>query len=357
MQRSTGTESRAFPNNPEQPLVPAYTFDEIAEGLQRLRSRAGNPSYAEIVRRIAQARQLNGMASTAARPARTTVYDCFRTGRSRVSATLVGEIVLALTADEQLAEGWAKLCVSASAGGVEPGAHENATAEGETGAATSELGGPRRPSAGFTAVLMAAGVGLNLALIWIFAGPPLGWLHLPLFLDMIGTAICAMALGPWCGAAVGVLTNLGETAVLGTSSIPFALVQIVGALLWGYGLRRFGFGRTLPRYFLLHLLVALACTATATPILVLLFPSDGGHNAQITLINTIHHVVDSFVASVFSGNLFYSVIDKLIAGFAALPALAQIHARYPLPGLGALPSPIKTVIGGSSPASDAWPSS
>lgn len=320
MHPSSDSGKSSIPNKPEQPGQ-GWTYDEIAGGLQHLRARAGNPSYASIVRLIAEARQFDGASSFADRPARTTVYDCFRSGRARVNARLVGEIVAALTGDEELAGEWVERCATAQATPrlVEIQAADTAT--------------PSRPPARYQAGVMAAGVGLNLSLIWLFAGPPLGWLQLPVFLDMIGTAICAIALGPWYGVAVGVATNLSEVAVVGPSSIPFALVQAAGALAWGYGVRALGFGRNLSRYFALHILVALVCTATAAPILVFFFPSDGGHNSQIALINSIHKVVDSFAASVFSGNLFYSVIDKLIAGFAALPALGMSHARYPIPGL------------------------
>jgi energy-coupling factor transport system substrate-specific component len=322
MRPSSDSGKSTIPNKPEQSGSEVWTYDEIAEGLQHLRAQAGNPSYASIVRLIAEARQLDGSSSSADRPARTTVYDCFRSGRARVNARLVGEIVAALTRDEELAGVWAERCATAQA------------TVGLAEAPAAVTAAPSRPSVRYRAVVMTVGVGLNLALIWLFAGPPLGWLELPVFLDMIGTAICSIALGPWYGVVVGIATNLGEVAVVGPSSIPFALVQTAGALAWGYGVRALCFGRSLSRYFALHILVALACTATASPILVFLFPSDGGHNSQIALINSIHKVVESFAGSVFSANLFYSVIDKLIAGFAALPVLGMIHAHYPIPGLG-----------------------
>ena len=94
---------------------------------------------------------------------------------------------------------------------------------------------------------------------------------------MTGTAIAAMALGPCWGALVGGVTNLLGVASSGPASLPFGLVNVAGALVWGYGVRRFGLGRTLPRFFSLNLLVALVCSAVAVPILLLLFSGSTGH--------------------------------------------------------------------------------
>ncbi|MGB9034947.1 MAG: hypothetical protein WCC45_10560, partial [Paeniglutamicibacter sp.] len=69
--------------------APMGAYDEIAQDLQQLRFAAGDVSYAEIVRRIAAHRERNGVDAGNARPARTTVYDAFRTGRTRVNPHLV----------------------------------------------------------------------------------------------------------------------------------------------------------------------------------------------------------------------------------------------------------------------------
>ena len=45
-------------------------------------------------------------------------------------------------------------------------------------------------------------------------------LRLPVYLDMIGTAISAIVLGPWWGALVGVLTNGGSALISGPVSLP-----------------------------------------------------------------------------------------------------------------------------------------
>ena len=42
----------------------------------------------------------------------------------------------------------------------------------------------------------------------VIGGTVAGALKLPIFLDMIGTAVVAMTIGPWWGALVGVITNV-----------------------------------------------------------------------------------------------------------------------------------------------------
>ena len=83
-------------------------------------------------------------------------------------------------------------------------------------------------------------------------------LNLPTFLDMIGTAVAAIVLGPWWGALVGVMGNVAGAFFTGPVGIPFALANVAGALVWGYGVRSLGMGATVTRFFILNILVALA---------------------------------------------------------------------------------------------------
>lgn len=56
------------------------------------------------------------------------------------------------------------------------------------------------------------------------------------FLDMLGTALASLALGPWWGAGVGATTNLLLYYLLPSSPslMVFSLVNILGGLYWGY---------------------------------------------------------------------------------------------------------------------------
>ena len=148
-------------------------------------------------------------------------------------------------------------------------------------------------------------------------------LRLPVYLDMIGTAISAIVLGPWWGALVGVLTNCGSALISGPTSLPFAIVNVVGALLWGYGVRSWRLGRTIPRFFLLNINVAIACTIVAAPIIVLVFGGATGNGAD-ALTGTFLAVGQNLVASVFSSNILTSLADKIIGGFVALAIIEAL---------------------------------
>lgn len=148
-------------------------------------------------------------------------------------------------------------------------------------------------------------------------------IRLPVYLDMIGTAISAIVLGPWWGALVGVLTNGGSALISGPVSIPFAIVNIVGALIWGYGVRSWKLGRTVPRFFLLNVIVAVACTIVAAPIIVLVFGGATGNGAD-ALTGTFLAVGQNLVTSVFSSNILTSLADKIIGGFVALAIIEAL---------------------------------
>src|SRR5207249_608055 len=56
-----------------------------------------------------------------------------------------------------------------------------------------------------------------------------------LFLDMLGTALAALALGPWWAATIGVLTNVLLANIPGHEQyFNYTIVNVSGALLWGY---------------------------------------------------------------------------------------------------------------------------
>ncbi len=96
------------------------------------------------------------------------------------------------------------------------------------------------------AVIVAAGILLN------YFGLVLSLrLQSILYLDMTGTALTAFLLGPWWGAIVGLLSNSLVNWLLypepGADVIifPWSLVNMAGALFWGFMARRAGFRKYL----------------------------------------------------------------------------------------------------------------
>lgn len=330
-------------HGPDEPV----TFDDIAADLRALRARRGETSFAEISRRISVHRRSQGVPDVAATPPRSTVYNAFRDGRARMDAELVREIALALGESEARADEWHERCtnarralpIRATAADAGPGTGHHASANHETGgSAKSTLAAPTETSGrtpappgptrtrplgrwGAAALLLLC-VAMNIAGNAIVAELSLG-----LFLDMIGTAVAAVALGPWYGVVVAVATH---GIAIGTNSaavLPFTLVNIAGALVWGYGIRRFAMGQTFIRYFVLSLIAGTVCTLVAVPIILSLFASGTGH-AVDGLALTLQNLGLPLTVAVFAGNLMTSLPDKLMTGFVALSLLLFVHARW-----------------------------
>jgi energy-coupling factor transport system substrate-specific component len=310
-------------------------FDRIAEDLQVRRTDAGSPSYAEIALRIARIREQRGGPDATARPARTTVYDAFRTGRRRLDTALVLDIVRALGADEEEVAGWADRCRTARlAEAFPPRAEDPAAAPSSTppppppppASTPPAPGTPPPPVTAKAGLLVALGcIAVNMVGRVLVVVIP----EIPLYVDMVGTAVAAVILGPWWGAGVGLSTNLLGTIVSGPESIPFAIVNVAGALVWGYGVRRWRMGRTLPRFFALNCLVAIVCTSLAVPIIV----ARGGEtgNGADDVIDAIQETVESLWLAVASANILTSLADKTISGFVALLAVDVLPRRVTAP--------------------------
>jgi energy-coupling factor transport system substrate-specific component len=312
----------------------ASSYDEIAQDLKVLRFVAGDISYAEIVRRIAAHRERGGVDASNARPARTTVYDAFRTGRTRVNPQLVGEIARVLGASEAEVSQWEERCLRARLNPrAVPGPLPEAVPESSfPQPAVTEKKVPARSR---KLMLFLACIGLNVLGFTLVA-----WLGLPLYFDMVGTAITAIVLGPWAGVAVGLATNAIGLAITDSSSIAFSLVNIAGALVWGYGARRLRLCQTLPRYVLLNVLVALGCSLVASALLVLLFNGGTGHASETTTRN-LSAMGNSLYLAVLGSNVVHSLADKLLTGFIVLGALGAVRRWIEVPFYEALSADVK----------------
>lgn len=301
-------------------------LDRLVGDLRRRRAAAGNPSYAEIAARVTARREAAGLGSHEARVARTTIYDLFREGRKRIDTELLLEVVAALGADPAEVDGWERRCVEALGGSLPDGRVRPSLQ-------LLTLGGPcpgLAPLATPVAVmLMAAAVALNLL------GAELTRL-LPLdrYLDMVGTSIVAIAVGPWGGAAVGLLTDVGEAFIAHTThAVWFGLCNVAGALVWGYGVRR-GMGRTLPRFIVLNAAAGVVVSLIASPIILAVYDGRTGHGSD-TLVERMVADGHGLATSVVWTNLLNSLCDKMLSGFVALAVAEWLIHR---PGGPSVPS-------------------
>jgi energy-coupling factor transport system substrate-specific component len=301
------------------------TWEVIAEELQALRRRAGSPSYAMIAQLVADRRVAQGMTPAAARVAKSTVHGYFTPGRTRGSLPLVRELVEALGSDPAQVDEWLRNLHTPQALPAGSGTDDGAPAQSDT----EEVDAAQAAVGVWQAcILLAACVALNMV-----GRVLVDFLHLPIYLDMAGTAIAAMALGPWRGAAVGTATNVLGVASSGLVSLAFIPVNVLGALVWGYGLRSFGMGRTLHRFFVLNALTGLACTAIAVPILHFGYDGLNGNGTDV-ITTTVRALTGVDVLGVLVANTLTSLADKILSGFVALVAIASLplwwRRRVPL---------------------------
>lgn len=298
----------------------AGRWDPLINELHKLREAVGTPSYESLARKLIEQRITDGQDEHAARIAKSSVHDAFRFGRTRINEALVRDLVRVMNGDPATANAWiAAGHASASLAWSPPVVSEATTPASEP---------IEPPSQRMTLVLLVACVALNL-----LGREFVDFFQLPVYLDMTGTAIAAITLGPWRGAAVGASTNIIGVVGSGWVSLPFALVNIVGALVWGYGVRRYDMGRTLPRFFTLNLIAAWACSLIAVPIIALVL--DGGlRNGHDAITDLVSESIDLFPVALGFSNLLTSSADKLISGFIALVVISALpyalRARVPL---------------------------
>jgi energy-coupling factor transport system substrate-specific component len=278
-------------------------WDGLIRRLQDHRDSVGSPSFRVLAERVAAARVENGVNPYAARVGKTTVYDCFQLGRVRVNLDLVREVARAMGASSVEVDDWIESCRRPRAAMTDP---------------PVPVVRPASPSAHQVVGLMTAALVMNLlgrGFVMFF--------DFPLHLDMIGTAVVALALGPWRGAAVGASTGILGVALSGTSSLSFAVVNVVGALAWGYGVRRFNGGATIPRFVLLNLATGALCSLAAVPILLGLY--DGATRHSFDGVTSAFDVFwSSYAASVLFSNFVTSALDKMLSGFLALTVITSL---------------------------------
>jgi len=174
-------------------------------------------------------------------------------------------------------------------------------------------------------------------------------LKLPTFLDMIGTMVTAVVLGPWWGALVGAITNIVSSFISGPISLPFAVVNVVGALVWGYA-HMAGWMQKQWSFFLVNVLVGFVCTVFATPIYVFVFGGATGHFSDV-MTAAFLAMGQNLIVSVFQSNILVSLADKIIAGYVglaiieALPASMTEDTRLPkAEGLNRIIIPVVGIV-------------
>ncbi len=147
------------------------------------------------------------------------------------------------------------------------------------------------------------------------------------YLDSVGTFVAAVVLGPWWGAAAGAAYNAVASVSFDPGTWPFAAVSVVVALLWGYGIRGLGLGRSGASFLGLGLVVAVASAVAASPIVLWVYGgATGSASDAITFLFELVGLGQG--PSVFASNLVSNAADKLIAASIGLALVQALPETY-----------------------------
>lgn len=146
-------------------------------------------------------------------------------------------------------------------------------------------------------------------------------LRIPIFLDMTGTAIVAFALGPWWAAVTGLLTNMGEGILISPAGIPFAVINVLGGIIWGYSAKYMT--KSFPRLLLLGLITGIASGVAATPIVALVFGGATGAPSDLVIAGFLASGSSLFSAALY-GTVITNVADKIISTFFAVAVVTRL---------------------------------
>ncbi len=179
-------------------------------------------------------------------------------------------------------------------------------------------------------VLVPAAIGLD------FAGHALAVvLHLPLFLDSIGTVLAGIVVGPWVGGSVGLLSDLLIAGTIDPASAAYAGVGF--AIGFAAGLTN-AVGPTASRYGWVTLwLVTFGVASTLATVIDLVFM--GGHTG-FALLDLIHSRLQHFrvpggrlpaAVLVYISQAAIELPDKLVTSLAAVAIYAALPGRMAQP--------------------------
>ncbi|HHR6036725.1 TPA: ECF transporter S component [Providencia alcalifaciens] len=150
-------------------------------------------------------------------------------------------------------------------------------------------------------------------------------LKLPIFLDSIGTIICALLAGPWAALFSGLATNLLWGLLSGPIAAAFAPVAMMIGLSAGLLARAGGF-RTLPRVILSGVVITFALMIVAVPIRTYLFAGTTGSGADF-FVAYFHAVGENLLESVAITVLGANIADKIISAIVAWLLVRRLPER------------------------------
>ncbi|WOE65255.1 ECF transporter S component [Aeromonas allosaccharophila] len=157
------------------------------------------------------------------------------------------------------------------------------------------------------------------------AGQAVSMLKLPIFLDSIGTVLCAILAGPWMAVATGLLTNLLWGLLTGPIAAAFAPVAMMIGLSAGL-MARAGWFNNLPKVVVSSVVITLALTLVAIPIRSYLFGGATGSGADF-MVAYLHAMGSDLQESVAVTVLGTNLLDKLLTALIAWGLVRRLPQR------------------------------
>jgi energy-coupling factor transport system substrate-specific component len=150
-------------------------------------------------------------------------------------------------------------------------------------------------------------------------------LKLPIYLDSIGTVLCAILAGPWVGATTGLLSNV-INGIFDPSYLPYTIVSIVVGLIAGLMARKRWFVNPW-KVAISGIIIGLASTVIGTPITAYVYGGVTGSGSTFLtglLMATGQNLLSAVTTSVLLSNL----VDKVLTAYIAYLIVEIIPVKH-----------------------------
>ena len=136
-------------------------------------------------------------------------------------------------------------------------------------------------------------------------------LHLPLWLDSIGTVLAAMLAGPIVGSLSGVINNIIYGLTLDPVSFAYAITSLFIGLVVGI-LAYKGWISSISKVFMIGLVVVIVAAVVSTPINIIFWGGTTGNIwGDALYTGTIANGIPTWLAS-FLDELVVDIPDKIL---------------------------------------------
>ena len=165
-------------------------------------------------------------------------------------------------------------------------------------------------------LLIPVGVAVN-----VVGGQIASLLHLPMYLDTIGTIFTGIIAGPWVAAVTGLVTNL-ITGMLNPVNFWFAHVNVLVGLVTGF-MARAGWFKDWKKGLLAIVIQSVVSTIASAPPAVYLFGGVTGSGTSL-ITAVLMASGQSVWTSFLSVEIIWTLIDRIISWLISLGVMRVI---------------------------------